>query len=133
MRRYSKVAQLRRLGVSVSTAVELDPSWTEEALDAMLAAEKNRQAELYEAFVRAGTVIVFRAFGVQVLQGDDKVYTIGMQDSWAKTNRSRLLGRNRSTVNGRPPVQARRAARQAGHTQRRTSCSALAIIRGLRA
>jgi hypothetical protein len=93
VRRCSKINQLRGQGVSVPAGEgELDPSLTEEALDAMLAAEKNRQAELYEEFVRAGTVIVFRAFGVQVLQGDDKVYTIGMQDSWAKTNGSRLLG-----------------------------------------
>jgi len=88
MRRYDRVEQLRKLGMSV----ELDPSLTEEVLDSMLAAEKARQADLYETFVRAGTVTLFRAFGVQILKGDDKVYTIGVQAPWEKTNSSRLLG-----------------------------------------
>ncbi|HUY48896.1 MAG TPA: SHOCT domain-containing protein [Streptosporangiaceae bacterium] len=89
-RRYTKTEELRRLGVPV-------PSWDEraldeDALDAMLAAEKQRRTELYERFVRAGTVTTFRALGVQILTGDDKVYTIGQHDPYAKTNGSRLLG-----------------------------------------
>jgi Short C-terminal domain len=91
-RRYSKIDQLRTMGVPLPTdEVEL-LSLAEETLDAMLAAEQARQAELYEAFVRAGTVNIFRAFGVQILKGDDKIYTIGNQSSWEKTNSSRPLG-----------------------------------------
>jgi hypothetical protein len=93
MRLYRKIGQLRKLGVSVPTgAEELDTSVTEEALDAMLLAEKTRQTELYETFVRAGTMTVFHALGVQILKGDDKVYTIGVQDPYEKTNSSRVLG-----------------------------------------
>jgi hypothetical protein len=49
-------------------------------------------AEVYEKFARAGTVTTFRALGVQVLTGDDKVYAIGEHDPYTKTNSSRLLG-----------------------------------------
>jgi hypothetical protein len=83
-----KIGQLRAQGV----LVESDKSWTEEALDTMLEAEKTRQSELYEAFVQAGTVTLYRAFGVQIVKGDDKVYTIGLHQTWTKTNDSRLLG-----------------------------------------
>ena len=92
-RRFRKVEELRKLGVSVPTATGgLDSSLTDEALDAMLAAEKERRAELYQAFARVGTVTTFRAFGVQVLAGGDQVYTIGTHDPATKTNDSRLLG-----------------------------------------
>jgi hypothetical protein len=92
-RRYAKTAELRRQGVPVATPGGWpDPALTEEALDAMLATESERRAKLYETFVRAGTVTTFRALGVQVLAGDDNVYTIGNHDAWAKTNDSRLLG-----------------------------------------
>jgi hypothetical protein len=47
---------------------------------------------LYRAFVRAGTVTTFRALGVQILVGDDRVYTIGNHEAWSETNSSRLLG-----------------------------------------
>jgi Short C-terminal domain len=92
-RRYAKAEELRKLGVSVRTvAGRLDPALTEEALDAMVTAEKGRRAELYETFARAGTVTTFRALGIQILAGGDKVYTIGNHDPWTKTNGSRLLG-----------------------------------------
>jgi hypothetical protein len=92
MRRYSKIEQLKAMGAPVPSSETELLSLAEETLDAMLAAEKSRQAELHEKFVRAGTVTIFRAFGVQVLKGDDKVYTIGSQNPWEKTNSSRLLG-----------------------------------------
>jgi len=93
LRRLAVADELRKLGVSVRTVTgQLDPALTEEALDAMVKAEKQRRAELYETFVRAGGMTTFRALGVQILAGDDKVYTIGQHDSWAKTNASRLLG-----------------------------------------
>jgi hypothetical protein len=92
MRRYSKIEQLKMMGAPVPADETELLSLEEDALDAMLTAEKSRQAELYEKFLRAGTVTIFRAFGVQVLKGDDKVYTIGNQNPWEKTNGSRLLG-----------------------------------------
>jgi hypothetical protein len=70
----------------------LGASLTDKVLDELLAAEKERRAELYKTFARAGTMTTFRALGVQVLAGDDKVYTVRTYDSWAKTNDSRLLG-----------------------------------------
>jgi hypothetical protein len=92
-RRYAKATELGMLGVPVPMSGGWpDPALTEEALDAMLAAEHERRAELYETFVHAGTVTTFRALGVQVLTGDDKVYTIGNHDAWKKTNDSRVLG-----------------------------------------
>jgi hypothetical protein len=93
MRRYAKAEELRKLGVFVQlVAGRLDPALTEEALDAMVTAERERRGVLYETFVRAGAMTTFRALGMQILAGDDKVYTIGIHDSWAKTNGSRLLG-----------------------------------------
>ena len=92
-RRYATACELQKLGVPAMTADGWpDPALTEEALDAMLAAEKERRAELYKTFVRAGTVTTFRALGVQILAGDDKVYTLGNHDPLTKTNSSRLLG-----------------------------------------
>jgi hypothetical protein len=69
-----------------------DPALTEAALDRMLAAETGRRAGLYEAFVRAGSVTIFQALGVQILAGDDVVYTIGEHDPLTQTNCSRPLG-----------------------------------------
>jgi len=93
MRRYAKVGQLKELGVAVPTVDgEPDSSLTEEVLDGMLAAEKNRRTELYKSFVQAGTIITFRAIGVQILEGGDEVYTIGYHSHWEQTNSSRLLG-----------------------------------------
>jgi Short C-terminal domain len=60
--------------------------------DAARTAERERQASTYEAFVRARKVTVFRSLGVQVLVGDDKVYTIGSHDDTRKLNDSRVLG-----------------------------------------
>jgi Short C-terminal domain len=92
-RRIGKAAQLQALGVAVPISQgELDPSVTEEVLDGMLAAEQRRRSNLYEQFVRVGTVTIFRDLGVQVLAGDDMVYTIGKHDHFAKANDSRLLG-----------------------------------------
>jgi hypothetical protein len=87
-RRVTKREQLARLGVPAAEAT----GKAEEDLDAMIVAAKELQAELYEAFVRAGTVKKFTALGVQVLAGDDKVYTLGTHDQYAKTNDSRVLG-----------------------------------------
>jgi hypothetical protein len=92
MRRYAKIDQLKAMGMPLSIGDVALLSSTEETLDTMLAAEKSRQAELYEMFIRAGAVTIFRAFGVQILKGDDNVFTIGNQDSLEKTNSSRLLG-----------------------------------------
>lgn len=90
---WVKWMELEKLGVVARTPDgRPDPTLTEEALDAMLAAEKKRRAELYETFVRAGIVTTFEALGVQILKGDDKVYTIGSHDPYTKTNSSRLLG-----------------------------------------
>jgi hypothetical protein len=90
-RRYAKAEELRQLGAPAPAGAELS-ALTEEALDEMVAAEQQRQAALYGEFVRVGTVITFRSFGVQVLAGGDQVYTIGDHQPWTKTNRSRLLG-----------------------------------------
>jgi hypothetical protein len=93
MRRYAKAEELRKLGVYVQlVAGRLDPALTEEALDAMVMAERERRGALYETFARAGAATTFRALGMQILAGDDKVYTIGNHDPWTKTNGSRLLG-----------------------------------------
>src|SRR5258706_5440509 len=73
-RRYTKARELQKLGVSAMTPDGWpDPALTEEALDAMLAAEKDRRAESFQSLVRAGTVTTFRALGVQVLAGDVQV------------------------------------------------------------
>ena len=92
-RRYDKAVQLQKLGVQIRMVDGYpEPALTEEDLDAMLAAEHERRAAGYEAFVRAGSTTRFPALGVQVLAGEDHVYTIGNHDPWAKTNDSRLLG-----------------------------------------
>jgi hypothetical protein len=92
-RRYAKAWELHKLGVPVmSSNGGPDPALTEEALDKMLAAEKGRRATLYERFARARTVTIFEALGVQVLAGDDTVYTIGSHDPLTQTNSSQLLG-----------------------------------------
>jgi hypothetical protein len=88
-RRYAKRVELEKLGVPAGS---LSSGVPEEALDAMLAAEKVRQTDLYETFARVGTVTTFRAFGVQVLLGGDRVYTIGRHEAWSETNNSRMLG-----------------------------------------
>jgi hypothetical protein len=88
-RLYEKSDHLRALGVLKG---EPDPALTEADLDAMIEAEERRLADLYETFTAAGTVITFTALGVQVLQGGDQVYTLGVHDHYAKTNSSRVLG-----------------------------------------
>jgi hypothetical protein len=84
-----KRMELEKLGVP---AGEVREDLAEEALDAMLAAEKQRQAVMFERFARAGGVTEFWALGVQVLAGDDQVYSIGNHDERLKMNSSRLLG-----------------------------------------
>src|SRR5215471_21287849 len=92
-RRYAKAWELHKLGVPVmSPNGGPDPALTETALDRMLAAETGRRAKLYETFIRAGTATIFRALGVQILAGDDTVYTIGSHDPLTQTNSSRPLG-----------------------------------------
>jgi len=92
-RRYAKAWELHKLGVPVMSPNGWpDPALTEEALDKMLAAEKGRRATLYERFARARTARIFEALGVQILTGDDTVYTIGSHDPLTQTNSSQLLG-----------------------------------------
>ena len=92
-RRYAKAWELHQLGVSVMSASGgPDPALTEEVLDRMLAAEKGRRARLYDTFARAGNVTIFPALGVQMIAGDDAVYTIGNHDPLTETNSSRSLG-----------------------------------------
>jgi hypothetical protein len=92
-RRYAKAWELHKLGVPVMSSNGWpDPALTEEALDKMLTAEKGRRATLYERFARARTVTIFEALGVQILAGEDMVYTIGSHDPLTQTNSSQLLG-----------------------------------------
>jgi hypothetical protein len=49
-------------------------------------------AQVYEAFVDAGGATIFRALGIQVLETEGKVYTIGSHSARTKTNTSRFLG-----------------------------------------
>jgi hypothetical protein len=84
-----------------ATLVNLDASAaqaTAETLQEWSAAAATRKAEVgrrtqvYEAFASAGGATVFQQLGVQVLAGNDEVYTIGLHNAAAKTNTSRLLG-----------------------------------------
>jgi len=86
-RRGSKRAELEMLGVPAAWDL------TEETLDVMLTTEKKRRSEVYEEFIRTGSIRTFPALGVQIVPaGGEKVYTIGPHDQWKKTNGSRLLG-----------------------------------------
>lgn len=88
IRRIARLEQLRRLGVPVPASVrELEAAAMEEALDGMVTAEEERRAELYEVFVRSGTVTTFRAPGVQLPAGGDVVHTIGIHDPRACRSR----------------------------------------------
>jgi Short C-terminal domain len=88
-RRIFKLMELEKFGLSTS---ELADTLTEADLEAVLAAEKERRARLYETLEGALAMTKFKALGVQVLAGDDMVYTIGHHDPWEKTNDSWLLG-----------------------------------------
>lgn len=55
-------------------------------------AEKERQAQMFRILAKAEKITVFPALGVQVLAGDDLVYTIGFTDKTAQANTSRPLG-----------------------------------------
>lgn len=55
------------------------------------AAEPKRRAEVYQKLAD-GTLTTFQAFGVQVLAGENVVYTIGSRDDVVKADSSRLLG-----------------------------------------
>jgi len=80
-------AALVRLDADAARAVA-------EQLEERLAADTGtgRQARMYEAVVKAGGATVFRWLGVQVLAGDDNVYSIGSHDTVLKINTSRRLG-----------------------------------------
>ena len=60
--------------------------------DAVHKEERERHAQVFDAFVNAAGVTVFGRLGVQVLLGDSQVYTVGSQNPEAKTNTLRLLG-----------------------------------------
>jgi len=91
LRRYAKALELEKLGVSaVAVSGYPDASMPEDDLDRMLAAEKQRQAEVYLAIGHAEKVTTFCTIRVQVLSG--QVYSIGNCNHAAKTNSSRLLG-----------------------------------------
>ena len=66
----------------------LEQKATEVVTDA---AEPKRQAEVYRQLAGA-TLTRFPAFRVQVLAGENLVYTIGSRDDVAKTDSARLLG-----------------------------------------
>jgi hypothetical protein len=55
-------------------------------------AEWERQTQMFDAFLNAGGATVYRWLGVQVLEGNGEVYTIGAHNPEVKTNTSRLLG-----------------------------------------
>ena len=87
-RRVAKVDELQDLGVPVRDLRDLP----EESLDEMIATERQRQAGLFEATAQEGAVAKFGALGVQVVAGDDDVYTIGYHDSHDRIDDSRVLG-----------------------------------------
>lgn len=64
----------------------------QQAVRAARIAERERQAQVYEAFVSAGGSRVFQSLGVQILASDGKVYTIGDHSAARKIDTSRLLG-----------------------------------------
>ena len=72
------------------TTAEVLHGWSTAA--ARRQAEMERRTRVYEAFARAGRTAVFKLLGVQILGGDDEVYTIGLDNPAAKTSTSRLLG-----------------------------------------
>jgi hypothetical protein len=69
-----------------------------EVLQQRAAAHRARQAEkqlrqqMYQRLVRADDVSVFRALGVQVIAGDDQVYSLGINDLSSQANTSKVLG-----------------------------------------
>jgi hypothetical protein len=84
----AKRARLRKLGIVAGAVDQL----AEDELDSLIAAEMQRRAELFLKFARAARVSTFVQLGVQVLAGDDMVYSIGDHDPYERTNDSRVLG-----------------------------------------
>lgn len=77
--------------------VKLDPAAARAVaaeLQARLAkvAEDERRSRMFEVFARAGQATVFQALGVQILPGDDMVYSVGFHNTAMRTNSSRPLG-----------------------------------------
>ena len=77
--------------------LKLDPAAARAVageLQARLAkvAEDERQPQMFEVFARAGQATAFRALGVQILPGDELVYSIGFHNAAMRTNSSRPLG-----------------------------------------
>lgn len=54
--------------------------------------EKDRQAQMFRLLADAQQITPFRALGVQVIAGDDLVYTIGFHDKATQTDTSKPLG-----------------------------------------
>jgi hypothetical protein len=79
-----------KLDASVATAFRKTLEQT-AAKAAAEAAEPKRRAAVYQKLTD-GTLTKFQAFEVQVLAGENVVYTIGSRDDVAKTDSSRLLG-----------------------------------------
>lgn len=81
--------------------VKLDPGAAQEvaakvqelnSAGAVHKVERERQAQVFDAFANAGSATVFQRLGVQILLGDGTVYTIGSHNPEARTNTSQLLG-----------------------------------------
>jgi hypothetical protein len=77
--------------------VKLDPAAARAVaaeLPARLAkvAEDERQSRMFEMYARVGQATVFRALGVQILPGNDMVYSVGFHNTALRTNSSRPLG-----------------------------------------
>lgn len=93
-RRLNKSAELRKLGVtSHSPDGLLNPMVTEANPDAMIAAERQRRSELYDIFVRAGTVITFPCAWRPAAQG---------QRHCVHDRNSRRVHRNQLVTTARP-------------------------------
>jgi hypothetical protein len=77
--------------------VKLDPDAARAVaaeLKARLAkvVEEERQSRMFQVIARAGQATAFRAIGVQILPGDETVYTVGFHSLVLRTNSSRPLG-----------------------------------------
>lgn len=84
-------AALVKLDANAAKAVA-DKVQELNAAGAVRKAERERQAQVFDAFAAARGVTVLQRLGVQVLVGDGKVYSIGTHNPQTKTNTSRLLG-----------------------------------------
>jgi hypothetical protein len=84
----SKQAQARKLVIAADGIGRL----AEAELDSMIAAETQPRAEMYRTFARASRVSTFVQLGVQVLDADGNVYSVGEHNPHGKTNSSTVLG-----------------------------------------